>query len=87
MPFEATKKELRSIFGNYGTVKSVRIPTKYTGGHRGFAFIDFATHEDAVTALSSLNATHMYGRRLNLEWAKEETTVTGIRKKIKVQDK
>ena len=61
----------------------MRIPSKYSGGHRGFAFIDYTTHEDALTAMNSLNATHMYGRRLNIEWAKDETTLTGLRKKIK----
>ena len=60
----------------FGGVKSVRLPKKLsgTGTHRGFAFVEFQTKHDAERSLESLSgSTHLYGRRLVLEWAKQES--------------
>ena len=70
--FQATQAELRALFATFGNVKRVRIPKKMQGDHRGFAFIDFSTPQEAAAAMSSLTGTHFYGRRLVLEWAKED---------------
>ena len=37
VPFEATQKELRELFGTFGELKTVRLPKKLsgTGPHRG----------------------------------------------------
>merc|ERR1712070_447079 len=44
LAFEATRKELAQLFGAYGSLTAVRIPKKSDySGHRGFAFIDFAS--------------------------------------------
>ena len=68
--FEATRKELRELFGRFGHIKSVRLPHKFDGGHRGFAFIDFVTHEEAACAYDALSSAHLYGRHLVLDWAR-----------------
>jgi multiple RNA-binding domain-containing protein 1 len=39
------------------------------------------THQEAKNALDALGATHLYGRHLVLEWAKEEETVDEMREK------
>lgn len=39
------------------------------GTHRGFAFVDFITIDDANKVYNSLQNTHLYGRKLNFEWA------------------
>lgn len=71
IPFEATQKELKKIFASYGELNFVRIPKKIDGQHRGFGFVDFLTKEDALRAFRSLcHSTHLYGRKLVLEWAK-----------------
>lgn len=75
VPFEATEKELRDLFRSFSQLKRVRLPRKFDGQHRGFAFLDFLTHQDARTALQSLSHTHLYGRHLVLEWAKAEAEV------------
>ena len=64
--FEATRKELRELFGRFGHIKSVRLPHKFDGGHRGFAFVDFVTHQEAACAYDALSSTHLYGRHLVL---------------------
>ncbi len=71
MAFQATKAEIRDLFAAYGSVKRVRIPQKMGGEHRGFAFVDFSTGQEAALAMASLKNTHLYGRHLVLEWAKE----------------
>jgi len=70
--FQATQAELKSLFSAFGSVKRVRIPKKMGGVHRGFAFIDFSTTQEAASAMASLTNSHLYGRHLVLEWAKDE---------------
>jgi multiple RNA-binding domain-containing protein 1 len=81
LAFEANVAELKEIFQNFGEVKSVRIPTKVSGGHRGFGFVEYLSHQDAANALQSLQNTHFYGRRLVLEWSKEDSTLSSIKQK------
>ncbi|KAI4902096.1 hypothetical protein NFI96_013174 [Prochilodus magdalenae] len=83
VPFQATVKELRELFCTFGELKTVRLPKKAVGGtHRGFAFVDFITKQDAKKAFSALcHSTHLYGRRLVLEWADTEESVEDLRRK------
>ncbi|KAJ3345639.1 hypothetical protein HDU91_007288 [Kappamyces sp. JEL0680] len=81
LPFEATKKDLKQLFSAFGSLKTVRIPRKFDGQHRGFGFVDFLTPQEAKTAIESLGATHLYGRHLVIEWAKDEESVEEIREK------
>lgn len=81
IPFEATSKDLRELLGAYGQLKSLRLPKKLTGGHRGFAFADFMTKQEAKNVYNSMSAIHLYGRHLVLEWAKDEDDVESLRAK------
>lgn len=83
IPFQATVKELRELFCTFGELKTVRLPKKgISGAHRGFGFIDFLTKQDAKKAFTALcHSTHLYGRRLVLEWADAEETVDDLRRK------
>ncbi|TRY69821.1 hypothetical protein DNTS_000594 [Danionella cerebrum] len=83
IPFQATVKELRELFSTFGELKTVRLPKKSVGGaHRGFGFIDFLTKQDAKKAFRALcHSTHLYGRKLVLEWADAEETVDDLRRK------
>ncbi|XP_043353746.1 probable RNA-binding protein 19 isoform X3 [Dermochelys coriacea] len=84
IPFQATVREIRELFSTFGELKTVRLPKKMagTGSHRGFGFVDFLTKQDAKKAFSALcHSTHLYGRRLVLEWADTEETVEALRRK------
>ena len=72
---------LQCICSPFGQLKSVRLPEKPGGQHRGFAFVEFLTKEEAKKAFDSLKATHFYGRHLVLEWAAEDATVEKMREK------
>jgi multiple RNA-binding domain-containing protein 1 len=69
LPFEATKNDLRTLFGSYGKLRTLRIPKKFDHSTRGFAFADFITAREAENALDALKDTHLLGRRLVLEFA------------------
>ncbi|XP_038145996.1 probable RNA-binding protein 19 [Cyprinodon tularosa] len=84
IPFQANVKEVRELFCTFGELKTVRLPKKAagSGNHRGFAFVDFLTKQDAKKAFAALcHSTHLYGRRLVLEWAEAEDTVETLRRK------
>lgn len=89
--FQASVEELKSLFSSFGAVKRVRIPKKLGGVHRGFAFVDFASSQEASSAMDALSSTHLYGRHLVLEWAKEDEEgdleVEQLRKKARVDVK
>lgn len=72
LPFEASRKDVRSLFGSYGQLRSVRVPKKFDQSTRGFAFADFVTAREAENALNALKNTHLLGRRLVLEFAAED---------------
>ena len=72
LPFETSKKDVRSLFGAYGKLRSVRMPKKFDSSTRGFAFADFVTAREAENAIDALRNTHLLGRRLVLDFANEE---------------
>ena len=78
VPFQATRKELLQLFGSFGTLKKVRLPKKFDGSHRGFAFVEYLTAKESVHAMNTLSKTHLYGRHLVLEWAEKDEVVDDL---------
>ncbi|CCI42527.1 unnamed protein product [Albugo candida] len=82
--FEATIRDIRHLCGAFGQLKRVRMPKKFDGRHRGFAFVEYMTEQEAKDAFNSLCKSHLYGRHLVLEWAEEEeNSVESLRIKAK----
>ncbi|EPB71492.1 hypothetical protein ANCCEY_09429 [Ancylostoma ceylanicum] len=84
IPFQASIREIESLFSSFGEVKSIRIPRKVgtRDQHRGFGFVDFISVQEAKRAFEALvHSTHIYGRRLVLEWAKNDDSVEEMREK------
>ncbi|KAI0820419.1 RNA-binding protein Prp24 [Trametes gibbosa] len=50
-----TKDDLETLFKTYGTVKDVRMITDDKGRFKGFAFVEFASEQEARAALSANN--------------------------------
>ncbi|KAK8940474.1 Polyadenylate-binding protein RBP47C' [Platanthera zijinensis] len=82
--FEATEKDLRQLFSPFGQIKSLRLPMKL-GSHRGFAFVEYITKQEAQNALRALSSTHLYGRHLVLERAKEGESLEELRERTAAQ--
>ncbi|KAL1645451.1 Multiple RNA-binding domain-containing protein 1 [Diplodia intermedia] len=90
LPFEATKKDVRALFGAYGQLRSVRVPKKFDASARGFAFADFTTPREAENAMDALRSTHLLGRKLVLDFASEdpedaEEEIAKMQKKVGTQ--
>jgi len=66
------------LFRPFGKIKRVAIPKKFDnqwslqGKSRGFGFVEFMTKADAENAKDALQNSHLYGRHLVIEFAKEE---------------
>jgi len=83
-PFGATSMLIGSSSA-YGKVKSVRMPKKFDSRSRGYAFLDFATRQEAENAYAMLRHTHLLGRHLVLEWADDvEKDIDVLRQKAGV---
>jgi multiple RNA-binding domain-containing protein 1 len=82
--FETDKKELRELCSAFGQIKSMRIPKKFDGTHRGFAFVDFISKKEAKNAFEALSvSTHLYGRRMVIEWAADDNSIETMQSKTK----
>ncbi|XP_058053617.1 probable RNA-binding protein 19 [Anopheles bellator] len=86
IPFQANAKEVRDLFKPFGDIKVLRLPRKMVANaeeqHRGFGFVEFVRDADAKRAFETLGrSTHLYGRRLVLEWAAADDGVDELRKR------
>jgi RNA recognition motif-containing protein len=70
LPYDTSEEAVERLFGEYGEVVSVALPTdRETGRPRGFGFVEMSS-EDAAKAIASLNGTDFGGRALNVNEAK-----------------
>ncbi|KAK4380217.1 hypothetical protein RND71_002079 [Anisodus tanguticus] len=65
-------------------IKSLRLPMRF-GNHRGFAFVEFVTKQEAKNAIEALSNTHLYGRHLVLERHKEGDSLEELRARAAAQ--
>jgi RNA recognition motif-containing protein len=65
LAYNATEDELRSAFGAFGTVNSVKIiRDRDTGRSRGFAFVEMEDGDGAQNAVAQMNGRSFNGRNL-----------------------
>jgi len=77
LPFQTTEDDLDSMFGQIGSVESVRIITdRDTGRSRGFGFVEMGD-EDADKAIEQLNGNELEGRALTVNEARPQTPRLG----------
>ena len=68
---EVDQKVLQAAFIPFGDIVEVNMPVDYeTEKHRGFAFIEFESSEDAQAAIDNMNDGEMFGRQLRVNLAK-----------------
>jgi cold-inducible RNA-binding protein len=71
LSFKTTEDELRSHFGQYGSVTDVYVAMdKMTGRPRGFAFVTMGTDDEAKQAAEKVNGTELGGRQLTVNEAR-----------------
>ncbi len=77
LSYTTGEAELRDAFVPYGTVTDVHIASdRFTGRPRGFAFVTFATDEEARAAIEKLNGTTIDGNVIAVNEARPSGTTT-----------
>ncbi len=78
LPYQAGESELQELFGQAGTVDSVRVMRDMaTGRARGFAFVEMATDEEAQKAAAQFNGYSLGGRALTVNEARPKPERAG----------
>ncbi len=71
LSYDVTQEDLTSAFAEYGTVKSVKLPTdRETGRLRGFAFVEMGSDAEEEKAIAELDGAEWMGRSLKVNKAK-----------------
>ncbi len=71
LSYEVEQDDLKRVFSEYGTVKSVQLPVdRETGRVRGFAFVEMSTDAEEVAAIEALDGAEWMGRNLKVNKAK-----------------
>ena len=78
MSFKTSEDELRSAFGQFGSVTDVYVAMdKMTGRPRGFAFATMGTPEEAKLAAEKMNGADLGGRALTVNEARPKEEGAG----------
>ncbi|MEL4896580.1 RNA recognition motif domain-containing protein [Crocosphaera sp. Alani8] len=71
LSYEVVEDDLRQVFGEYGSIKKVAVPTdRETGKMRGFAFVDLDSEVAEQNAISELDGAEWFGRTLKVNAAR-----------------
>ena len=69
--YEVTPEDLQEVFGEYGNVKRVHLPTdRETGRKRGFGFVEMNTDEEETEAINTLDGAEWMGRTIRVNKAR-----------------
>lgn len=72
MNYGTTEQGIRSLFAQYGEVRSVNVVSdRYTGQAKGFAFVEMENDDAATAAITALNGREFEGRQLRVNEAIE----------------
>ncbi|XP_058668065.1 nucleolin [Ammospiza caudacuta] len=69
LSYAATEITLQEVFKK---ASSIKVPQNNQGRPKGYAFVDFATTEDAREAFNSYNNTEIEGRTIRLEFSAQK---------------
>ena len=74
LSFDAAQDDLNQVFAEYGSVKSVKLPTdRETGRVRGFAFVEMSSEAEESAAIEALDGAEWMGRTLKVNKARPRT--------------
>lgn len=74
LSFDATQEDINQVFAEYGSVKSVKLPTdRETGRVRGFAFVEMGAETEEQAAIDALDGAEWMGRTLKVNKARPRT--------------
>lgn len=68
---EVDEKTVHAAFVPFGDIIDVNMPIDFTTQkHRGFAFIEFESAEDAADAIDNMNESEIFGKTIRVNIAK-----------------
>lgn len=74
LSFDAAQDDIQQAFSEYGSVKSVKLPTdRETGRVRGFAFVEMSSEAEEAAAIEALDGAEWMGRTLKVNKARPRT--------------
>ncbi|XP_065843375.1 peptidyl-prolyl cis-trans isomerase-like [Oscarella lobularis] len=75
---EVDEKILHAAFIPFGDIRDIQMPLEYNSGkHRGFAFVEFESAEDAAAAQDNMHESELYGRTIRVNVAKPDRVREG----------
>src|SRR5437764_8346757 len=78
LDFNTTKSEVQNLFSEIGEIRDVYLPMdRQSGRPRGFAFVEFASDEDAAKAIQKFNGYQLSGRALRGNPAEDRPRTAG----------
>jgi len=79
IPYNATEEDLRELFSECGEIESLKImKDQFTGGSKGFGFIEMATEDDAKKAITTLQGIDLKGKSLTVAEARPQQKRQGF---------
>jgi RNA recognition motif-containing protein len=76
---QAGETELRTLFSEFGEVKSIKIIKDNTSGEsRGFAFVEMPEEAQGLQAIRALDSQEFQNRRLKVNEAKPRSTAPRV---------
>ncbi|HEY9661224.1 MAG TPA: RNA-binding protein [Allocoleopsis sp.] len=74
LSYQVTQEDLQQVFAEYGTVKTITLPTdRETGRLRGFAFIELEDSSAETAAIEALDGAEWMGRDMRVSKARPKT--------------
>ncbi|MDR3228543.1 MAG: RNA-binding protein [Puniceicoccales bacterium] len=71
LAWTATEEDLKQHFGQFGNIQQVEVMRdRFTDRARGFAFVTFATAEEAINAVNNTEGREFMGRPLKVNVAR-----------------
>ena len=71
LSFRATEDDVKAVFEDYGSVKTVKLPTdRETGRMRGFGFVEMESEDQETAAIEALDEAEWMGRSLRVNKAR-----------------
>lgn len=71
LSYDVTREDLQEVFGEYGEVRRVSLPTdRTTGRPRGFAFVELKEEEHEEKAIEELDGAEWMNRQIKVNKAR-----------------
>ncbi|XP_060523881.1 peptidyl-prolyl cis-trans isomerase E [Cylas formicarius] len=84
---EVDEKILKAAFIPFGDIVDIQMPLDYESEkHRGFAFVEFESVEDAAAAIDNMNDSELFGRTIRVNIAKPQKIKEGSTRPVWSED-